>query len=172
MVGVDASPRMIELAKARVGSGALFHCADLEGDLDFLEDGFFDIALAPLVMDCIADWRPVFGRFHQALKPQGLLVFSFGNPCFDALYFRTARYFETERVSCVWRGFGTIVEMPSYRRSLGEAINSVLESGFELVRIVEPQPTEDFRRADPERYEQLLRQPCFLCIKARKRSAS
>jgi hypothetical protein len=31
-----------------------------------------------------------------------------------------------------------------------------------------PDPTEEFKKADPEEYEKLLEQPIFLCIRARK----
>lgn len=168
VVAFDASPKMVALARARVGDRARVHEAAVEGALDFVEDGAFDIVLSPLVLDCVADWSQVFCRFRRALKPGGALVFSVGHPFFEALYFKTDRYFETEQVSCVWKGFGFPVEVPSYRRPLGSVINALLESGFELVRILEPRPTEEFRQADPRHYEQLARQPSFLCIKARK----
>jgi SAM-dependent methyltransferase len=171
VVAVDASAKMLGYAKARIGSGVQFHQADLEGDVAFLQDGYFDVVLAPLVMDYLADWGSVFQQFHRVLKPAGFLVFSTGHPFFEATYFKTDKYFETEQVSCVWRGFGIDVDMPSYRRSLSDALNSVLESGFELVRVLEPRPTEEFKKADPVRFERLSRQPSFLCIKARKRAA-
>lgn len=168
VVAFDASAKMVALAKARVGDRAPVHQAAIESDLDFVEDGAFDIVLSPLVLDCVADWPKAFRRFCRALQPRGLFVFSIGHPFFEAMYFKTERYFETEQVSCVWRGFGFPVEVPSYRRPLGAALNSLLESGFELVRILEPQPTEEFRNADLRHYEQLARQPSFLCIKARR----
>jgi SAM-dependent methyltransferase len=168
VVAFDASPKMVALARARVGDRARIHEADVEGDLGFLDDDAFDVVLAPLVLDCVGDWATTFRRFRRALKPGGLLVFSVGHPFFEATYFKTDKYFETEQVSCTWRGFGFPVEMPSYRRPLGTVINSVLDSGFELVQILEPQPTEEFRKADPIGYERLIRQPSFLCIKARK----
>ena len=58
--------------------------------------------------------------------------------------------------------------MPSFRRSLSETLNPVIDAGFRLERILEPKPTEEFRKADPEDYDELSRQPVFLCIRARK----
>ena len=168
VVAVDASPRMIALARARVEDGAEFHEADLEGGLPFLQDHTFDLVVAPLVMDYIADWTEVFVSFRRVLKPGGTLVFSAGHPSFDALYFGTARYFDTEQVSCVWRGFGIDVTVPSYRRPLAAVINSIVGAGFEVVRVLEPRPTDAFRLADPERYERLCRHPAFICVKARR----
>ena len=169
VVAVDCSARMLEHAKARAGSSVEYHQADLGGGLAFLDGRHFDIVIAALVMDALADWRAVFRRWHALLRPGGLLLFSAGHPSFDAAYFKTSRYADTEQVSCTWRGFGVEVEVPSYRRSLSEVINPVIESGFELLQILEPQPTEEFRQADPVKYEQLLSHPGFICIKARKR---
>lgn len=167
VVAIDASPRMLEHARERAGDAVQFHQANLEGDLPFLEDASFDLVVAPLVMDYVADWSLLLGTFHRVLKKRGLLVFSVGHPSFDATYFKTERYFETEQVNCTWRGFGTLVEMPSYRRPLETVVNAVLTSGFELLQILEPRPTEEFRAADPVQYERLCRHPSFLCVKAR-----
>jgi hypothetical protein len=52
---------------------------------------------------------------------------------------------------------------------LSAALNPLLEAGFVLERILEPIPTEQFKQADPKGYEQLSRQPGFLCIGAAKR---
>lgn len=168
VIAFDASPKMAALAKARVGDRAVIHEADVEGDLGFIDDETLDVVLSPLVLDNVDDWSQVFRRFRRALKRGGLLVFSVGHPFFEATYFKSDKYFETERVSCVWRGFGFPVEMPSYRRPLGAVINPLIESGFELVQVLEPRPTEQFRHDDPIGYERLIRQPSFLCIKARK----
>jgi SAM-dependent methyltransferase len=169
VVALDASPRMIEFARARAGSSVEYHVADLEGDLSFLPDAKFDLVLAPLVMDYIADWPPLLGKFHRTLKPSGLFVFSMGHPAFEAEYYNTKRYFEVERVKAVWKGFGPVVEMTSFRRSLSIALNSLVTSGFDLVEVLEPLPTEEFKLSEPVKYERLLLRPAFLCIQARKR---
>jgi hypothetical protein len=69
---------------------------------------------------------------------------------------------------CTWRGFGKIVVMPSYRRSLEEIISPVIESGFQLEKVLEPKPTEEFKKADPVRFASLMHRPGFLCVRARK----
>jgi hypothetical protein len=58
--------------------------------------------------------------------------------------------------------------MPSFRRSLQETLNPIIKAGFSIERILEPKPTDEFKKADPEGYQELLRQPAFLCIRARK----
>jgi hypothetical protein len=58
--------------------------------------------------------------------------------------------------------------MPSYRRPLAALLNPLVEAGFELDRVLEPTPTERFREEAPEDYEELSRQPGFLCVRAAK----
>ena len=102
------------------------------------------------------------------LRPGGDFVFSVGHPFFDFQYFGSDRYFDTEAVECAWTGFGGRVTMPSYRRPLGAVLAPLPGAGFQLVRLLEPRPTAEFQRADPAGYAKLIRQPGFLCIKARK----
>ena len=71
-----------------------------------------------------------------------------------------------EEVSAEWKGFGIRVRMPTYRRSLEETLNPFGDTGFAITRVIEPKPTEAFRAADPEHYEELSREPVFLCIQA------
>jgi hypothetical protein len=125
--------------------------------------------LAPLVLDYVREWGPVFVEFHRVLKAGGGLVFSMEHP-FSKFYtyHSTGNYFETELVEWEWSGFGIPVRVPSFRRSLGETINPLLEAGFVVERILEPVPTEDFRAAEPDDYEKLTRRPGFMCVRARK----
>ena len=130
-------------------------------------DRQFDLVLAPLCLDYIADWLTLFREFRRVLKPQGYFVMSAGHPAFDAEYFATNNYFSVEYVECEWTGFGTKVVMPGYRRSLQEFLMPLLDAGFVLESIVEPLPTEEFRATDPVRYESLMHRPGFLCVRAR-----
>ena len=168
VVAVDVSSKMVELAKVRTGGRAQVHQADLSSSLGFLKAGWFDLILSPLVLEYIRDWRSTLHEFHRILASDGCLVVSVTHPFSDFMYFQTDRYFETELVASVWKGFGGRVEMPSYRRSLEETLNPFIDAGFRLDRILEPKPTEEMRSADPRHFEELSRQPCFLCIRAVK----
>jgi SAM-dependent methyltransferase len=169
VVAVDASPKMVELARRRLGEAADVRQADLSKPLTFLSNESFDVVLSPLTMNYIKDWRSTFGEFYRVLRPAGCFVFSVGHPFSDYTYFKSEKYFETELVGSEWRGFeGVKVYMPTFRRSLEETLNPLIEAGFCIERILEPRPTEEFRNADPEDYEELLQQPVFLCLRARK----
>lgn len=168
VVAVDVSPKMVELARKRLSERIVVHLADLGGPLDFLEDGTFDIVLAPLVLDCIEDWDSLFSEFHRILSSDGVLVFSVCHPFTEFLLRSKGRYFDTELVEAEWKGFGPSVIMPSYRRPLASMIASLTGAGFDLERIVEPTPVPDSRQIDSDMYEKYHEKPSFLCIRASK----
>lgn len=169
VVAVDASPKMVELARRRLGGAAEVRLADLSKPLEFLGDSSFDVVLSPLVLEYVEDWRGTFAEFYRVLRAGGHFIFSVTHPFSDYLYFESLSYYETELVGCEWRGFKPVkVQMPSFRRPLGAVLNPLAEAGFHLERIVEPKPTEEFKEADPKHYEELSRLPYFLCVRARK----
>lgn len=169
VVAIDASPKMIELARRRNRGALDARLADLRRPLTFLEDSSFDVVLSPLVLEYVEDWSVPFSEFYRVLRPAGHFVFSVTHPSWDYLYFKSEKYFETELVESIWRGFDAVrVRMPSFRRSLEATLNPLLDAGFRLERVLEPKPTEQFREADPEDYEELSKYPVFLCLRARK----
>lgn len=128
----------------------------------------FDLVVSALVLHYLADWGPTLAEFRRILKPGGRLVFSTGHPIDELRFSAHGRYFEPELVRVPWRGFGgEPVLMPWYRFPLTMITEWVYHAGFVIERLIEPQPTAEFQRADPDDYAHLLRQPGFLCIRAR-----
>jgi len=168
VVAFDVSPKMVRLAKQRLGTKAHVLQADLDQPLDFLEDDSFDIVLSALALDYIEDWNKVFKEFYRVLRQGGHLVFSTGHPFAEFLLHGTESYFRTETVDYEWTGFGMPVRVPYYRRPLNALVNPLLEAGFILERLLEPTPTEQFREKEPQEYEELSKRPGFLCVRARK----
>lgn len=166
----DLSARMVQFARERLGDRAPVFQADLEKPLDFLEDQSFDLVLSALALDYVRDLGSTFREFHRVLAEPGLLVFSLSHPFAEFVLHPSANYFDTELVTYEWTGFGTPIEMPSYRRPVGALLNPLLEAGFALDRFLEPTPTDRFKDEAPEDYEELSRQPGFLCVRAAKRA--
>jgi SAM-dependent methyltransferase len=169
VVAFDVNKKMVRLAQKRLGDKAQVWLADLEAPLDFLTDASFDIVISPLVMDYVQDWESTFREFHRVLRTGGVLVFSIEHPFLKYdLHRQTGNYYNLELVEYVWRGFGKPVNVPSYRRPLGGVINPLIKVGFVLDQILEPLPTEEFKLLEPKDYEQLMRSPGFMCVRAVK----
>lgn len=166
VVGVDISEKMLDLARKRLGNKVKLHQADVSVPMPFLAEGSFDMVLAALFLDYIRNWSAPFHEFHRVLKRDGRFILSLHHP-FNDFAKKGNNYHETELIEYVWRGFGgEPVTVPSYRRPLGAIAGALAGAGFIIERIVEPLPTEEFRRADPEDYAVLSREPGFLVIRA------
>ncbi len=167
VVALDASPKMLEHARERLGDAVDLRLYDLTDPIDFLEDGSIDVVLAALVMDYVEDWIPVLREFKRVLKSSGILVMSVGHPAIDFFLKEGAGdYFRVERTEMLWTGFGAPILMPSYRRPLDSITESLHEAGFLIERLVEARPTQEYKQADPEGYEKVSRRPSFVCVRA------
>lgn len=168
---VDGSAAMVEHARARLAANLsdahearlTIQVADLAAPLPF-DDARFNGIISPLVLHYIEDWRPTLHEFRRVLKPNGWILFSTHHPATEMVRFAPQDYFKVEHVVDTWKWLG---QVEFYRRPLTEISESLFEAGFAIERIVEPMPTEEFRRAKPESYADLMRQPEFLIVLAR-----
>jgi len=161
VVGVDVSEEMLALAREKVGDDTEFHRADLGEPLDFLDDDSFDGVVSALVLGYVEDWGAVFEEFARVLRPGGFLVFSTGHPVDTFEEGGDGNYFQVERRTKDWG-----VDVPYYRRPFSAMVNPLLDVGFRLDRVLEPQPTDEFREQRPERYEKESTNPVFVCLRA------
>jgi SAM-dependent methyltransferase len=158
---------MLENARRRLGKRVDIRLHDLRRPLDFLENNSVDLVLSSLVLDYIEDWVPVLREFRRVLKPDGSLVFSVGHPAsYPFMKIEVEDYFRVEKTEMTWVTWGEPVVMPSYRRPLQNITESLHKAGFLIERMIEAQPTEDYKKADPESYERVRRRPIFINVKA------
>jgi len=168
VVGLDANEKMLGHARKRVGTRAKFHLANLEEPLEFLDHASFDGVVSPLVLTYCNDLRPIFAEFRRVLRAGGWLVFSTEHPFFSYRLNGIENYYNTKEVSYLWQGFGKPVEMKSYYHSLGTITGALSDNGFLIEKLTEPFPTEDFARANPQSYQELMRFPLFIFVRAVK----
>jgi ubiquinone/menaquinone biosynthesis C-methylase UbiE len=170
VVAVDASPKMVALARRRLGEKADVRRADLTQPLSDFAAGSFDGVVSALVLDYIRDWDRVLGEFRRVLNPKGWLVFSVEHP-FDQFYERpqATSYFATERITHTfdWPELPDPIRIPLYRRPLAAMLQPLLAAGFALSAILEPQPSPEFKLLEPADYAKLMRQPGFICFRAK-----
>jgi len=172
VTAIDASAAMIAHARERLPSSLLngedarveLRVADLEQPLSFAGDAAFDGIVSSLVLHYLRDWGPTLAEFRRILKPDGWLALSIHHPMADTIRLDPPRYLDTELVDDYWKWVGTI---RYYRRPLSAVFNALTSAGLAVERVVEPLPTDDFRRQKPGSYEQLLKRPEFLLVRAR-----
>jgi len=161
----DFNSEFVDLTRSRVGDQAKVFQADLAEPLKFAQNEEYDLVLCPLVMHYLKEWEPTLREFHRVLKPKGIFVFSTHHPFIDWTYHKRENYFATELLEDEW----DVGKMEFYRRPLTAMSQALDGAGFLIERLLEPQPTENFRLANPERYEHHLRNPLFLVIRACKK---
>jgi len=161
VVGVDASEGMLTEARERVGDRATLHRGNIDSSLDFARDDAFDGVVCSLVLDYVEDWRAPLREFARVLDDGGFLVLSARHPFDEFPIADDENYFTVERRIADWA-----VEVPYYRRPLTEMLTPLLETGFRLDAVREPEPTAAFARQRPDAYEKESRQPVFLCLRA------
>lgn len=164
VVGVDVSESMLEHARERSDDRATFHRTDLATPLEFAGTDAFDGVVSALALGYVADWHDPFVEFARIVKPGGFVVLSVKHPFDEFPLDDGACYFETEREVKEWS-----VDVPYYRRPLSAMLNPIVDAGFEIDEVAEPQPTTAFRERCPELYETESRCPVFLCVRAVRR---
>lgn len=172
VVAFDVTPRMVELTRLRVSDRATLHVADLGQPLGFAADAEFDLVVCPLVLDYIKDWGPTFKEFARVLKPGGTLVFSCGHPMTDFTHPDIQGpeiYYNVEQIEMTWGGFGDPKPViTSYRRPFSAIINPLIAAGLTLDHVLEARPLPAFQERDPRNYDDLMRAPGFIFIRAKK----
>lgn len=161
----DLIDDFVTLTRQRVGDRARVLQADLAEPLSFAGGNAYDLIVAPLVMHYLKDWLPSLNEFHRVLKPGGRLVFSTHHPFMDfTLYEEVENYFEIVHIVDEWE-IGTV---RFYRRPLTKISEDLHAAGFLIERLLEPLPTEAFRKVHPGGFDKLSKNPWFLMVRARK----
>ena len=164
VTAMDLNADFVALTKERVGDKAIVQQADLSEPLTFAENEAYDLIVAPLVLHYLKDWQPTLFEFCRVLKPNGKLVFSTHHPFMDFTLYEVDNYFGMQHIIDKWE-VGT---MRFYRRPLTKISEDLEATGFVIERLLEPMPTEAFRKVHPKGFERLSNNPWFLFVRARK----
>ncbi|HLI07961.1 MAG TPA: methyltransferase domain-containing protein [Ktedonobacteraceae bacterium] len=177
VVGIDLSANM--LAYARVAEeyepSGIIYIQDDARTLDTQVDASFDGVLCNLALMDIPDLYATFQSIYRILRHQGWFVFSILHPCYLTSY--TGWIGETDgRLSRKVRGYFEegfrLPDNPSkvrskvgaYYRTLSTYLNTLLDTGFTLERLIEPQAPPD---VDP-RFRGYREIPSALMVRGRK----
>ncbi|KWX25273.1 SAM-dependent methyltransferase [Mycolicibacterium wolinskyi] len=162
VIGLDISPRMVELAGQRVPDGD-FRVHDLSAPLDWLPDRSVDLVLFALALEYLDDRPAALREFHRVLRPGGALVLSRQHPTGDWLR-HGGNYFEPRVIEETWsKGW----QVRYWLSPLEQTCEELRQAGFLIEQLREPRPTRRAGELDPETYQRLSTQPTgFLAIRA------
>jgi SAM-dependent methyltransferase len=145
VVGVDASPEMIERAEQHA-PGPTYLVDDAQA-LATVDDGSFDGVTCQLALMDIPDLDRTLATVRRVLRPGGWFVFVIGHPCFlvpdarpttvgDRLGVTVTGYFD-ERF---WRSTNPhgVRRVGNHHRQLGTYLNAAVAAGFALEAVAEP----------------------------------
>ena len=179
VVGIDISEKMLAVAKEKNSDPNITYIRMPMEDLGKL-DGEFDLAVSSLAIHYVEDYKGVLNNVRRLLVPGGIFIFSQEHPintCHPGgdrwtkdengrkLYLNLADYgIEGERDS-EWFVKG----IKKYHRMFSTVINDLVDAGFAIEKIIEPEPTKELLEKYPE-YEDLFHKPDFLLVKAKRLS--
>ncbi|OLM29223.1 methyltransferase [Pseudonocardia sp. Ae717_Ps2] len=171
VIALDREPRLVELARQRTSGQATVSVADLEEPLDSVGTGSIDLVIASLVLHYLPDWRPLLAELSRCLAPGGALLFSVHHPINGWALCDKADYHRTEQVHETWDLDGQEVTATLYRRPVSAIFGPLLDAGYIVDAVEEPQPVADAPL--PEGLRTTLRTaPVFLFVRARRPARS
>jgi len=175
VLGIDVSTKMLERARCETTSPTIdYQCADL--DLVELVSASADLVFSSLTLHYVRDLDRLMSTVAESMVQGGSLVFSVEHPIYSA---PTTQDFETSRNGDrIWPLDNYLVEgervtswfvdgVVKEHRTVATYVNTVIDAGFVLDRVVEWGPTADDVEAQPELADDRHR-PWFLLLRATK----
>lgn len=173
VVGVDISEKMLKVAKEKTSKEIKYIQKPLE-DVEFPKDSF-DIVISSLTFHYLVSFEDIAKKIHSWLKKGGDFVFSVEHPIFTAygtqdwyrdskgkiLHFPVDNYFTEGKRKANFLGDKVI----KYHKTLTTYLNGLLQNGFEITGVVEPQPNKELL----EKMKDELRRPMMLIVSAKKK---
>lgn len=177
VVGLDLSEKMLAVAKQKTSYQQVEYLRESIEDFEF-EAESFDVVLSSLAFHYVKDFETLAKKINKVLRKDGILIFSAEHPVFTAegsqdwyydehgniLHFPVDNYYIEGERKAIFLG----EEVIKYHKTLTTYLNSLLNNGFELMNIVEPQPDEQML-ATIDGMKDELRRPMMLIVKARKK---
>jgi len=181
VTGIDISEKMVELAKNNAAKASVkcqFFVCDMQ-DLTIFDSNTFDLVTSSIVAGYLDDLKKAFSEVFRVLKTGGAFTFSENHPILRGwwekddegrrLHWNIDNYFERSIDTNKWKTkSGEVIETTSRHRTVQDYFDALISSGFVVERLTEPEPTEDGKLLNKERYERAKRIPIFILFKARK----
>lgn len=175
VTGVDVSARMLEIARQENRHPQITY---LQEPLETLQqpEAHFDLIVSSLALHYIEDYAEVTRRVFDWLRPGACFVFSVEHPITSAekqslgwirdeagqrRFWPVDNYREEGRREQNWFVEGVV----KYHRTMATYLNTLIETGFRIERVDEPEAVPEALITRPELADQ-ARCPPFLLIRA------
>ena len=176
VTGVDLSAKMLEKARSYEGYPQISYLQQPIGSVNF-PPGAFDVVISSLALHYIAGYAAVCKKIFGFLTAGGAFVFSAEHPVFTAraeqdwftdavgnrLHWPVDHYQEEGRRITRFLGH----EVVKYHRTTATFINTLINTGFTISGVAEPQPGNEMIARYPDMKDE-NRRPIFLIIAAKK----
>ncbi|MBP2078253.1 class I SAM-dependent methyltransferase [Oceanobacillus polygoni] len=179
VLGVDISKNMIDEATKRNRHQRIeYICSPIE-DIS-LANQTFDVIVSSLAIHYVENYTKLMKKINSALNENGQFIFSTEHPLTtsrkgmnnwildengEKMHWALDNYQEEGRRDHTWYVDGVVV----YHRTISTLINTLIESGFVLEQVIEPEATVKGLPKLPKLINE-RRRPSFIIIKAKKQS--
>ena len=177
VVGVDLSTKMLEVARREHANPRITYINCVIEDAEFAA-GSFDLVTSSLAIHYVERYDQVCANVARWLVPGGTFAFSVEHPIVTADQTGWCKDARGEKRHCAVDNYRTegrrdthwfIDGVIKYHRTLETLLNTLIDCGFAIFRVLEPDAPAEFVRQRPELAEE-ARRPLFLLIGARRDS--
>lgn len=163
VLGCDASPTFVELARERTGGRADLRVHDLAEPLTWVPDGSVDLVVLALAVHYLDDPVALLREFRRMLAPAGAVVLSTEHPA-KSWQRLGGSYFDVEVVEESLSGDHDW-PIRAWRRPLTE-LNAVFRrAGFLIEELLEPRPAPEMADSHPDDHASLSTFPAFVAFR-------
>lgn len=177
VVGIDISEKMLAVAKAENSHPKIVYLHMPMEEISVIQEKF-DVVTSSLAMQYVEDYKTLLHDVHELLNDNGLFVFSQEHPMNTSfsggdrwtrdengrkLYANISNY----GVEKEWESTWFVNHVKRYHRTFSTIVNTLIDNGFAIEKIIEPIPSEKMLKEHPEQ-DDLLHKPDFLLVRARK----
>jgi 2-polyprenyl-3-methyl-5-hydroxy-6-metoxy-1,4-benzoquinol methylase len=175
VVGIDVSERMLGLARAERPHPRVTYRLQAIEDVEFPPERF-ELVASSLAVHYVRDYEGLIRRSAHWLVSGGTLVFSTEHPVYTARLPNNGWVLDSQGQRTGWaidhysdegvreeRWF--IDGVQKYHRTISTLLNSLINAGFSIERVMEPTPSEDRLLRRPDDIDE-RRRPMFLLIRA------
>ena len=173
VVGVDISTKMLAKAREDTADARISYVQSALEDLKFAP-ATFDVVVSSLALHYVEDYDSICANVKSWLVNGGAFVFSVEHPMVTA--YPVGEYLAGKDEGQHWAidnyKFDGIrhtqwiaPDVIKYHRSVETYVNTLIDKGFTIVRLLEPEATADAIRERPELREE-SRRPTFMMLSA------